>query len=106
MPAEQPEIFHFVMIKPSHYDDDGYPSQWLKSDIPANTLAAVNGLAIDCQRRQVLGAGVEFRFSTYDETNTRIRPRKISATVESTGVLSLAALIAVESNQHGSTVGP
>ena len=20
-----PSLFHFVMIKPSHYDDDGYP---------------------------------------------------------------------------------
>src|ERR1035437_4104771 len=27
--ANTQEIFHFVMIKPSHYDDDGYPIQWL-----------------------------------------------------------------------------
>jgi hypothetical protein len=41
--------FQLVLIKPSHYDDDGYPIQWLKSDIPANTLAALNGLALDCR---------------------------------------------------------
>ena len=39
MPAQ---LFHFVMIKPTHYDDDGYPIQWARSDIPANTLAAVS----------------------------------------------------------------
>ena len=57
MQSRQVELFHFVMIKPSHYDDDGYPIQWLRSDIPANTLAAVNGLAIDCQRRARRHAG-------------------------------------------------
>src|SRR6185503_17717960 len=33
------ELFHFVMIKPTHYDDDGYPIQWVRSAIPSNTLA-------------------------------------------------------------------
>jgi hypothetical protein len=32
-------LFHFVIIKPSHYDDDGYPIQWIRSAIPSNTLA-------------------------------------------------------------------
>ena len=43
------------MIKPTHYDDDGYPIQWLRSAIPSNTLACLNGLAEDCRRRKVLG---------------------------------------------------
>ena len=38
-------LFHFVMIKPTHYDDDGYPIQWFRSAIPSNTLACLNGLA-------------------------------------------------------------
>ena len=37
-------LFHFVMIKPSRYDDDGYPIQWIRSSIPSNTLACVNAL--------------------------------------------------------------
>ena len=49
-------LFHFVMIKPTHYDDDGYPIQWFRSAIPSNTLACLNGLAADAQRREVLGA--------------------------------------------------
>ena len=37
-------IFHLVLVKPSHYDDDGYPIQWVRSAIPSNTLACLNGL--------------------------------------------------------------
>jgi hypothetical protein len=36
-PADTAGIFHFVMIKPSHYDDNGYPIQWIRSAIPSNT---------------------------------------------------------------------
>ena len=33
--------FQVVLIKPSHYDDDGYVIQWWKTWIPSNSLAAV-----------------------------------------------------------------
>lgn len=46
--APTARIFHLYLIKPSHYDDDGYVIQWMRSSIPANTLAALNGLALDC----------------------------------------------------------
>jgi hypothetical protein len=91
--------FHFVMIKPTHYDDDGYPIQWARSDIPANTLASVNGLALDCARREVLGPGVSFRFSTYDETNIRIRPERIAREIRKAGAQALIGFIGVQSNQ-------
>ena len=57
--ANTPAIFHFVMIKPSHYDDDGYPIQWLRSAIPSNTLACLNALAEDAKRRQIVQVIVE-----------------------------------------------
>ena len=56
-PALAGRLFHFVMIKPTHYDDDGYPIQWFRSAIPSNTLACLNGLAEDARRRNVLGTG-------------------------------------------------
>ena len=56
------------MIKPSHYDDDGYPIQWLRSAIPSNTLACLFALADDARRRQVLGAAVDLRLHTYDKS--------------------------------------
>ncbi|HJQ55533.1 MAG TPA: radical SAM protein [Vineibacter sp.] len=99
-----PELFHFVMIKPTHYDDDGYPIQWVRSAIPANTLAAVHGLALDCQKRQVLGPDVELRLTAYDETNFRIRPKRIVADIKRAGGRSLIAFIGVQSNQFPRTM--
>src|SRR5512137_9890 len=76
-PIDASALFHFVMIKPSHYDDDGYPIQWVRSAIPSNTLACLNALAEDARRREVLGPNVEIRLHTYDETNRRVRPDRI-----------------------------
>ena len=92
-------IFHFVMIKPTHYDDDGYPIQWVRSAIPSNTLACLNGLAEDARRRQVLGPDVEIRLHTYDETNRRVRPDKIIRMIQREGGRALIGLVGVQSNQ-------
>src|SRR5215469_10748259 len=92
-------IFHLVMIKPSHYDDDGYPIQWVRSAIPSNTLACLNGLAEDAQRREVLGRDVAIQLHTYDETNRRVRPDRIIRDIERAGGRSLIALVGVQSNQ-------
>jgi hypothetical protein len=97
-------LFHFVMIKPTHYDDDGYPIQWLRSAIPSNTLACLNGLAEDARARQVLGEGVDIRLHTYDETNRRVRPDKIIRTVRQEGGRVLIGLVGVQSNQFARAV--
>src|SRR5215470_2522786 len=99
MAAGQTEVFHFVMIKPSHYDDDGYPIQWMRSAVPSNTLAALNGIALDCAARQVLGPDVELRLEAYDETNIRIRPQEIIRDIERQGGRGFIGLIGVQSNQ-------
>ena len=54
-PGAAADVFHLVLIKPTHYDDDGYPIQWFRSAIPSNTLACLYGLGEDAHRRQVLG---------------------------------------------------
>jgi hypothetical protein len=92
-------LFHFVMIKPSHYGDDGYPIQWFRSAIPSNTLACLNGLAEDAQRRRVLGPDVEMRLHTYDETNRRVRPDRIIRMIRKAGGRALIGLVGVQSNQ-------
>ena len=43
-------LFTFVLVKPTHYDDDGYPIQWFRSALPSNTLACMNSLAEDASR--------------------------------------------------------
>lgn len=97
-------VFHFVMIKPSHYDDDGYPIQWVRSAIPSNTLACLNALAEDARRREVLGASVEIRLHTYDETNRRVRPNRIIRMVQRQGGRALISLVGVQSNQFPRSV--
>ena len=97
--ATNPAIFHFVMIKPTHYDDDGYPITWLRSAIPSNTLACLNALAEDAARREVLGPGVEIRLHTYDETNRRVRPDQIIRMIRRAGGRALVGLVGVQSNQ-------
>ena len=99
-PADTAGIFHFVMIKPSHYDDDGYPIQWVRSAIPSNTLACLNGLAEDAQRRQVLGR--ECRRSGCTPTTRptgACGPTASSATIRRSGGKALIALVGVQSNQ-------
>ena len=36
--------FQLVLIKPSHYDDDGYVIRWWRAMTPSNSLAAVYGI--------------------------------------------------------------
>jgi Radical SAM superfamily len=91
--------FHFVIIKPSHYDDDGYPIQWVKSALPSNTLACMYGLAEDARIRQALGPQVDIRLESYDETNRRIRPDRIIRAIRKAGGKALIALVGVQSNQ-------
>src|SRR6201982_2222199 len=65
--------FPIVLIKPSHYDDDGYVIRWHLSPMPANSLASVYGLIDDCARRQILGPETDIEIIAIDETNTRAR---------------------------------
>ena len=97
--GERAGLLHFVMIKPSHYDDDGYPIQWVRSAIPSNTLACLNALAEDARRREVLGPDVEIRLHTYDETNRRVRPDRIIRMVRKQGGRALIGMVGVQSNQ-------
>jgi len=99
MPRSSASRFQLVLIKPSHYDDDGYPIQWFRSAIPSNTLASLNGLAEDLRRRHVLGPGVELRIETYDETNRRVRPDRIIRRIRRGGGRALIGLVGVQSNQ-------
>jgi radical SAM superfamily enzyme YgiQ (UPF0313 family) len=92
-------LFQLFLIKPSRYDDDGYVIQWARSSIPANTLAVLNGLALDCAARKVLGDDVEIRVTVLDETNTRIRPGAIIRQIRASGGHGLVGMVGVQTNQ-------
>ena len=87
-----------MLIKPSHYDDDGYVIQWFRSSMPSNSLAAVYGLAMDCAARQVLGADTELLVDAYDETNTHIRFDRIARDITAAGA-GMVGFAGVQSNQ-------
>ena len=90
--------FQLYLLKPSHYDDDGYVIQWYRSAIPSNTLAALYGLAVDCRDRDILD-GTPIDIHEADETNTRIHPETIAQAIHQSGGLGLVALVGVQSNQ-------
>ena len=90
--------FCLILIKPSHYDDDGYVIQWLRSAIPSNSLAVLYGLALECAEHKVLGDDVELEIHAFDETNTRIRTKQVSSLIEGAGA-GMVMLVGVQSNQ-------
>jgi hypothetical protein len=90
--------FCLVLVKPSHYDDDGYVIQWLRSAIPSNSLAALYGVARDCAERGVLAPQFELEIHTFDETNSRIRPARLAALIAAAGS-GMVMLVGVQSNQ-------
>ena len=92
--------FHLILIKPSHYDDDGYVLQWVHASTPSNTLATLYGLALDCIERKVLGEDVEIRLHVFDETINRVRVDRLIRTVQADGGNGLVALCGVQTNQY------
>ena len=92
--------FQIALIKPSHYDDDGYVIQWFRSVIPSNSLASVYALIEDARQRRVLGDDVEIDIDAVDEVNTRIRPQRIIRRFRRHDNFGLVFLVGVQSNQY------
>ena len=92
--------FQLVLIKPSHYDDDGYVIRWWRALIPSNSLAAVYAIAADCAKRQVLGPNVTIDIEAIDETNTRVDVASLVARLRRHRNFGLVALVGVQTNQY------
>jgi len=90
--------FCLVLIKPTHYCDDGYPIRWFRSAIPSNSLACIYSIAEDCAQRQVLGEDVAIDIHVFDEANTRIMPQRIAALIKAADD-GMVLLVGVQSNQ-------
>ncbi len=91
--------FLIVLIKPSHYDDDGYVIQWYRSPIPSNSLASVYGLIAESAERKVLGENVDMVFEAIDETNTVIPTKKLIQRIRAADG-GMIGLVGVQSNQY------
>ena len=67
------KTFRLVLIKPSHYDSDGYVIRWWRGGLPSNSLACLHGIALDCRERQVLGVDFDIDIEAIDETNRKVQ---------------------------------
>ena len=92
--------FQLILVKPSHYNDDGYVIRWWRALIPSNSLAAVYGLALDSAKRHILGENVEIDIDVIDETNTRVNVKKLIQRFRKHGNFGLLGLVGVQSNQY------
>lgn len=90
--------FCVVLIKPSHYDDDGYVIQWFRSAIPSNSLACLYGLTLECAQNEILGPDIDFDIHAFDETNTVIRLDRMASLIASADA-GIVMLVGVQSNQ-------
>jgi hypothetical protein len=92
--------FQLILIKPSHYDDDGYLIRWWRAMSPSNSLASVYSIAADCAGRQVLGPDVAIDIVVMDEINTRIGVPALIERFRRHGNFGCVALVGVQSNQY------
>ncbi len=97
--AVQQRIFQIELIKPSHYDDDGYLIQWRRAWVPSNTLSCLYGITQDIIERSALGAEVEIKLNAYDETNTVIPVDDIIERLSASGTSGVVCMVGVQSNQ-------
>src|SRR5262245_65579009 len=96
----EPRRFQLILIKPSHYDDDGYVVQWLRSSIPSNSLACVYTLAAAAAERKALGPDVDVDITAVDETNTRIKVAGIICLIGRRCDFRKGGLVCVEYNAY------
>jgi radical SAM superfamily enzyme YgiQ (UPF0313 family) len=93
-------IFHIEIVKPSHYDREGYVIQWWRAWVPSNSMACLYGIARDCAERKVLGDDVAIEVDAYDEMNTKVPIDKISRRITQAGHDGIVCLVGVQSNQY------
>ena len=92
------QAFHVEMIKPSHYDDDGYVIQWWKASIPSNSLASLYAIVQDAADRRVLGYDIALTYDGWDECNSVISENRVARRIAASGA-GVVFLVGVQSNQ-------
>ncbi len=92
--------FRVVLIKPSHYDDEGYVIRWMRSCIPSNTLGCLYTITEAVKTSGRLGADVDLVIDVYDEINQRIPVQKIIRQLTASDALGVIMMAGVQSNQY------
>jgi radical SAM superfamily enzyme YgiQ (UPF0313 family) len=97
--APRRKHYYVEILKPSHYDDQGYVIQWRWAFAPSNSLACLYALASDVAERHALGADVELVVNAYDESHAVIPVGKIIRRIRSAGGRGIVLLAGVQTNQ-------
>ena len=86
--------FRLVLIKPSHYDDDGYVIRWWRGGLPSSSLACLYGIALDCHEQRVLGTDFDIDIEAIDETNCKVRVDDLTRSIKaaSAGMVMLVGV--------------
>jgi hypothetical protein len=92
--------FQLVLIKPSHYDDDGYVIQWMRAFVPSNTLAVLYSLGRDSGLRSVLGPDTAIDITVIDEIHTRVKIKQLLSLFRRHDGFGLVGIVGVQSNQY------
>jgi len=90
--------FQIYLIKPTRYDDEGYPLQWWRSIIPSNSLACLTGIVEDSLTRGAL-PDVDVDLHVIDEIHSLVSPRSILRDIRKSGGRGFVCLVGVQSNQ-------
>jgi radical SAM superfamily enzyme YgiQ (UPF0313 family) len=93
------QTFHVEIVKPSHYDKDGYVIQWWRAWIPSNSMACLYAIAQDCASRKILGDDVAIEVDAHDEMNVKLPIDAIAQKIRRPGHSGVVCLVGVQTNQ-------
>lgn len=91
--------FLVELIKPSHYDDDGYIIHWRRGFVPSNSLSTLYAIAQDCSQRRILGDDVDIQVEVTDESNSVVRMKRIVRRFIRNDYRGIVCLVGVQTNQ-------
>jgi len=93
------KTIHLYLIKPSHYDDDGYVVRHWRGVLPSNTLACLAGLTEEAIRQRNLAPKYKIKVHLLDETVEKIPVQKICRSERWGLAKNIVCLAGVQTNQ-------
>lgn len=87
-----------ALIRPTKYDDDGYPVRHLRGVLPSNSLACLHALTLDAARRRALGT-TRIDALLCDESVQKVPWRRFARAARRRGARTLIALVGVQTSQ-------
>jgi pyruvate-formate lyase-activating enzyme len=91
--------FTIYLIKPTRYDDEGYPLQWRRSMVPSNALACLVGIVRDALDRGVFKPEIDVELVAMDEIHSIVEPEAIADHIAARGGKGFIGFVGVQSNQ-------